>query len=838
MYNGIRIDNLSVFNVNITRLYIKLDKKLFLEAETIKINSNVTKSSSSSSLDEVLDVIPYIHTFFNTIIIDSIEYENEKAQLTYNDGDFYLNSSLLTLQTKIELTSKRKLILDINEMLLKDIDIALKGKLDADLKRNEYAFNGTYRLFDITGSAKLEIKNMILNYHINSNNFSSPQIIMDNLLKYVKLDDIAVNWIYGYTKAQNYKLLYLAGKIDLIKRDFYPKSINALVKADNVNVTFNPQVPHANIEEVRVKIENNQILFLLTNPTYQNINLTKANIMIYNLADSSVGIKIDLASNTHYNNAVNQIIKAYTKADIPIRQKSGETQANISIDVKFNNLNVNVTADIALKNANLQMGSTVMHASDANIHLNNSDIKFQDTRVQYGELFDISINGTLNASAKEMTADSFIHSLSVEAKNRSIVSISNTSMPFTLNILNNGINLYFNELLSNLTFADTNIFSFNRLDKLYPYSDIAKEYGIRAGHIVLKSKDFKQFGGYANIRGLKLPLSYNGTAMRRFAGTLEMTEDLFEITANNKKIKAIFKDNINITINSLDINIDTNSSELSSIPSIPINIAAQNSSIIFKPSNITILADKYDISSKNNTLALHLLYNNTPLDFQKNETSFYIVTENMKSEFLNSLANKEFFKKGNFDFYAKGESMDEFFGVLNLKEVRLKDFKILNNLIAFFNTIPSLATLSDPMYSTSGFPVKNGTIEFVKSGDYLYVQTLFLEGYSSDIKGDGYIDLKTNNVYLDLRIFIIKSLSGIIDKIPLVNYIILGDDGTIELRVSVRGTLDEPKVETNIMNDTIMSPFNMIRRVFELPSHLLDNSFLRTDDKPPSLDFN
>ncbi|MDR0666409.1 MAG: AsmA-like C-terminal domain-containing protein [Campylobacteraceae bacterium] len=820
MYNGIRIDNLSVFNVNMTGLYIKLDKKLFLKAETIKINSNVTKSSSSSSLDEALDVIPYIHTFFSTIIINNIEYDNEKVQLTYKDENFYLNSSLLTLQTKIELTSRRKLILDVEEAHLKDIDITLKGILNADLRRKEYAFDGTYRLFDITGSAKLEIKNMILSYHINSNDFSSPKIVINNLLKYVKLDDTALNWIYGYTKAENYKLLYFAGKIDLAKRDFYPKSINALVKADNVNVTFNPQVPNANVEEVRVKIENNQILFLLTNPTYQDVNLTKADITIYNLADESRGIKIDLASNTHYNNAVNQIIKAYTGADIPIRQKSGKTQANVSIDVKFADSQVNVTADISLENADLQTSGVLMHAPDANIFLNNSIIKFQDARVQYGELFDISINGTLDANAKEMTAVSFIHSLSAEAKNRSIVSISNISTPFTLNILDNGINLYFDELQSNLTFSDTNVFSFNALEKLYPYSDIAKEYGIKTGRIILRSKDFKRLAGYANIRGLNLPLSYNGAPMRRFAGTFEITEDSFEAKTNNQRFGVSFKDEVNLTINSLDINIDTNGSGVF-LASTPISITAQNSSLIFNPSNSVLLADSYNISLKDNNLSLHLLYNNTPLDFVKDENSFYIVTKNMKSEFLNPLANKEFFRKGSFDFYAKGENEDEFFGVLSLNETRLRDFKILNNLIAFFNTIPSLATLSDPMYSTSGFPVKNGTVEFIKSGDYLYVQTLFLEGYSSDIKGSGYIDLKTNGVYLDLRVFIIKSLSGIIDKIPLVNYIILGDEGTIEVRLSVRGTLDEPKIETNIINDALMSPFNMIKRVFELPSYLL-----------------
>ncbi|MDR1976260.1 MAG: AsmA-like C-terminal domain-containing protein [Campylobacteraceae bacterium] len=808
-----------MFDVKITGLYIKLDKKLFVEANIIKINTNVTKSSSSASLEDALEAIPYISTFFNTIIIDSIEYANEKVQLTYKDKNFYLNSSLLTLQTKIELVGRGKLVLDVEEILLKDIDMKLSGKIDANLRLDEYAFDGSFRLFDITGNAKLAVKDKILTYNINSDDFASPKIFMDNLLKYVKLNATIANWIYGYTKATNYKVLFFTGKVDLVKRNFYLKDLNALVEAKDVNVTFNPKVPAGHADEVRVKIEKNKIAFWIQNPTYQGSNLTKADVLIYDFIDGKSGIKIDLSSNAHYNGAINNIVKAYTGVDLPIRQTSGKTDANVSIDVKFGNISVNVAVDVALEDANLSVGNASIYTPHANMRLDNSIIKFIDTRAQYGKLFDISVNGTLNASAKEMIADSFIHSFSIKAENKSIVSISNISTPFTLKISENGTNLYLDELQSNLTFADTNVFRLNSINRLYPYSELAKEYGIKEGRITIRSKDFRRFRGHANIRALDVPLSHDGTPLTRFTGAFEVTEDSFEIAANDKKVNLLIKNGVNLTLNSYDININIGGN--ASAPSIPITVTAQNGSIIFKPSNITILADEYNISSKDGNISLNLAYKNTPLSFVKSEGYFNVFTKNMKSEFLNALANKEFFKKGSFDFYAKGESEDEFLGVLSLKDTRLKDFKILNNLIAFLNTIPSIATFSDPMYSTSGFPVKNGTIEFIKSKDYVYIQTLFLEGYSSDIKGSGYIDLKDNKIHMDLSIFIVKSLSNIIDKIPLVNYIILGNEGAIEVHLSVRGTPGNPKIETSLMNDTLLSPFNMIKRIFELPTYLL-----------------
>ncbi|MDR1613962.1 MAG: AsmA-like C-terminal domain-containing protein [Campylobacteraceae bacterium] len=822
MYNGIRIDNLSLFNVKITGLYIKLDKKLFVEADMIKIDDNVTKSSSSSSLNDVIDMIPYIHTFFNTIIVNDIEYKNEKVQLMYQDENFYVNSSLLTLKTKIYLQKRRNLLLDMEEMLLKDIDVGFSGKMNINLRRDEYAFNGSFRVFDITGEANLEVKDNMLSYHIASDDFASPKIFLENISKYINLNDTIKNWIYGYTKGSNYKILSLSGKIDLVSRNFYPKNISALVQIDDLNVTFNPNVPPAHVKEVRAKMENDKIAFLLSNPVYQGENLTKADILIYNLTQGKSGIKIDLAANAFYNDSINKIVKAYTNADIPIRQKSGKTDANVSIDVTFADAQANVRADIAIRDADININGVLMHTPYANLHLNNSIIEFKNTRLQYDKLFDISINGTLNASAKEMNADSFIHSILIDAANKSIVSISNISTPFDLNIIDNGITLYIHELESNLTFADTNIFRLDSISRFYPYSEIAQEYGIKNGRITIRSNDLKNFKGYANVRGLDLPLSSAGVPFTRFAGSFEITENSFDIASNNKRVALTLKDDINLTLNSLDINIDLNKTEDIKTSSMSIAVTAKNGSIIIIPSNITILADEYNFSFKEDNISLNLMYKNAFLNFTKDKEHFDLVAKDMRSEFLNALANKEFFKKGNFDFYAKGESEDEFLGVLNLKETRLKDFLVLSNVIAFLNTIPSLATLSDPMYSTSGFPIKNGTVEFIKSKDYLFIQTLFLEGYSSDIEGSGYVDLKTNNVYLDLRIFIIKSLSNIINKIPVVNYIILGDDGTIKLQLSVRGTLNEPKIETNLANDTLMSPFNMIKRVFELPSYLME----------------
>lgn len=62
-----------------------------------------------------------------------------------------------------------------------------------------------------------------------------------------------------------------------------------------------------------------------------------------------------------------------------------------------------------------------------------------------------------------------------------------------------------------------------------------------------------------------------------------------------------------------------------------------------------------------------------------------------------------------------------------------------------------------------------------------------------------------------------KSLSGIINKIPLVNYILLGKDGTISTAFKVDGTLENPQVHTQAVQDILLSPFNVLKRVVTSP---------------------
>jgi hypothetical protein len=827
LYKGIRIDDLSFLNMKVTGLYIKLDKKLFVEADNIKISSNVTKSNNSSlfDVDKILDILPPIYTLFDTIAINNIEYAGENAKITYNDDIFYVDSSKLILRTKLEIAQGRKLNLKIEQVLLKDFDIEISGLLYADIKRDEYSFNGLFRAFDVDGKLNFRITNDIAIYSISSNEFKSPKIILDNLRSKIKLNDVVANWIYGYTKAASYQVLSFDGIINLSTLDFYPKRINAQVLAKDMNVTFRKDVPPANVKNARIEIGNNKIVFLLDKAEYESKKVD-ASVVINNLLEGERNIAIDLYTNAYFDESINKILKSFTGVQLPIKQLGGNISSyvNINVGIKTLAVNASVTGKFILDNASISIANVDMFSPHAVIDLNNTMINITDARLVYDKIFDISANGTLNTSQKHMDANSFVHYTNIETKNNSIVSLGNISTPFTLDITSEGVKFGFKEFEANLTFGNKSIIALNSLRKLYPYSQLMQQYGIKRGRVDFETSDFTNINGNAHIYGLNLPLFANGSKVSSFKGAFGIQNNSLHANSNDKNIRFGLGESIRVALKNLDVLFDTNGSLKAANNdngSMPIYANILNGNIKIANSNITVLSENLSLHvGQNNSIQANLTYQNGEIELLKDKNYFTVYAADIKSEFVNALVNKEFFSGGVFSTTISGDSENEFSGIITIRNTKMKDFMTINNIIAFLNTIPALATLSDPKYSSTGFPVKSGIIEFSRIGDFIYIPTLFLEGYSSDIMGIGYIDLSSNEIYLDLRISTIKALSSIINIIPFLNFIVLGEDGKIDVHIYVKGTLDDPKVVTNIAQNTLMSPINIIKRVFQLPFYI------------------
>lgn len=150
---GISFDNLSLPNIKVSQLYIKLDKKLIVHIQELSVNKETQTDTSLKESAIVIKNFPLINQFFSEITIEKLTYANEEIKLLFQDNIFYLDSKNLSVNLKITPMDKLKIDIDIQEAHFKDLSLRLNGKASLNFQNELYNFEGDFETFGIKGIA-------------------------------------------------------------------------------------------------------------------------------------------------------------------------------------------------------------------------------------------------------------------------------------------------------------------------------------------------------------------------------------------------------------------------------------------------------------------------------------------------------------------------------------------------------------------------------------------------------------------------------------------------------------------------------------------------------------
>ena len=231
----------------------------------------------------------------------------------------------------------------------------------------------------------------------------------------------------------------------------------------------------------------------------------------------------------------------------------------------------------------------------------------------------------------------------------------------------------------------------------------------------------------------------------------------------------------------------------------------------------SMLYDTLEVQYYDKILTAQLVYDGAKAGLKFADDEFHIYGKNFNDKFMNKLFSLSKFDKGKLNFAINGK-IDNYDGVFFIKNTTIKEYKVLNNILAFINTVPSLITFSVPGYNRNGIFVKNAYIKFTSKNNNFTLNDIFLDSKELDILGRGNIDVSSDK--MDIILNLKTDLGSELSKIPLVGYIILGED-TISTTLSMKGKLDNPTIKSLIATDIIVAPLNIIKRTLLLPYDLL-----------------
>ena len=829
---GIKINDFEFYGVKLEQLYIKLDKKIIARAKQIRLPNFKKESKQKSSDERLLNLsksVDFIDTIFQEISLENVQIGDDfKLKILFLDDIFFVDSPYLNVDIKFQNEQQDGIdLFSVRNLSFKDFNVSISGEGSANFDKNDYKFEGNFTSHELHGKLNFALKDTFLTYKAYDVEAGSIKNFIDELDRRIELNSEVKNWIYGYIVADDYELKEINGKADLAKNNFYLNDLNATANTKNLLVKFEKGLPAVNVGEANITLKNSKLKFDLISPIYKGKKLDGSSVVINNIFDEkSANLELLIKTKSIYDEAINEILKAY-KIIVPVRQLSGKMDASLKILIKLDEKSLeNFDEKSVIANGEFKLSDAVLEIAGSKFNTKNALIKLINTTnlnidaTGFGlEFFKANAKADINLQKSTGEIKGVIESFDLKEKNDEILTFKNEPFNAFLDFSKAGETLLKIEPFGlDMSFGNESKITTKNSKFFIESSPVLKENGVYGfDELSIKSKDFTDLEIFAKEANFDLPfLDKNGSKYENDDLKILVSKAGVKVDSASKKLSLDIKEKV-ISVKTKDLNLLVLDDNKTSEQSTPLELLAKNGDIILRDLNKTLPFASFSAEKKGKSTSLNGLAQQGRVGYFNDEKSINLDATDISGEFINDLFGIKSFEGGKFRLKMLGENSKNFKAEVRFFDTFLKDYIFYQRLLSFLNSVPSLLSLKTPDFNDRGFTVKNGKILLTRNGDMIEFLAIEMIGTSADIGGRGTIDLKSKKINIDLELKLLKDASSIIDKIPLVNQIILGKDRSLSTVIAIRGTTDKPEYSTQILQDALLSPLKIIRNVIQAP---------------------
>ena len=819
--------------LSLDELYLK-DYKLFLQG-TLKINTqdqtldlvsafkydkiegNVSVEANQNDIKILLstkemDDIKFLKRLFRIDdVAEAWMYDNIKGKIT-------LNNLFVKLDAKTFMPDEKSIKGDLSiknakVMFHKNLPKAKSKKIDIVFSKGDlhiYLNKATYLDKKIYGSSVI-IENLSNKKGLVKVNIKANTLLDKDILDITKAFNVNIPIIQtsGLTKADvTINVSYDAkipidiqgvfeihdAKMNLQGFKFFAKK--ALVLLDNHILK---------IQDAQVKVDS-----LLEAQLNLDINLRKlsasGNTVLKYLKIQ--GEEKDLLSLKNKKSSITVDFKNKTK--ISFRELKTDIILNKRTHILLHDLSLFKNDSFLLKDLNIKAGNLSLYMK------NEKDINFEAflkgidlPLINEGEkIKDLTVKGRYKNDDLSLTA--LNNKIKIFQKSKQTMEISLKDMDFLI-YGQNGNNP------SNIDFF---------LDNINLYINKDSFYNLNTMKVSLK-KDKILFTGL--VSNLDIPLFNKGKKIVDLEIQGEYANNDFSFITKDKtiKLKILDNDNMFLDIKNLDVYYDDKKNNKSIFTSI--TLKAENSNILLG-NNKKVLSKRFKILQKEEEFTFNSYYEKSSIYYKKSKNNKVIVKAiNLNDTFINAFLDKDIVKGGIFDISASG-TPSQLKGHATIQNTSIKNMAAINNLIILVNASPGLINpllaipsvlelVTQKGFDVQGYKIVEGDIDFTYdiNKEVLNMTKVFTKGNSVDFDGEVRMDFKKDEIKGEMDVIFMKSYSLLIKHIPLINYIFLGDEKRVDTRVSLKGKISDPIIDSNLAQNSLAAPFNVIKRIITLP---------------------
>ena len=552
---------------------------------------------------------------------------------------------------------------------------------------------------------------------------------------------------------------------------------------------FEPKLPPLLAKNLHLKYAYNDIVLKFIKPSLSNIPLNGSSALIENIiSENKTILKLDLKIKTLIQKELLDILKFYG-VDLPIYQISGENNIDAKLEIPFNKNKVKV--------------STMISSSNTKIAIDGKSILF--------DMLDVKLKDNIIKTKADINDNNY--SLSISNQTNLNENIST------------GIVKVNHLIYKDIVEVKDEKISYN-ID--YNSDIIVKVDDYRLTYILSKSK-----------HNIKID---NLNKLLKFIQLVDINSSkqstLTAHSSNNFKTAHININNLHLSVNSNDDealdNNTTSSLENILLPELYCNlfsgsVSIKNKDFQYDTLNINLKDSIVNATYKKDQSVVSSIIN-------VNSKKVIINSHKITDKFVNKLLKKEILNNGYLSLFING-TLDELNGKIKFHTTTIQNVIILNNLITFINTtpaiinpilaLPTLFRLGETNFDLQGYYIESGWLDFNYNlkNKLLKVNDLYTNSKMMDFKVKGQVDFNTKTLKTKVDVIFMKDHSKFLNNIPLVGYIITGEDGNFVTQVDIYGSIDSPQFETHTVKNASEGMVNAIKRTITLPNRFFNAIF-------------
>ena len=402
LQNGLYIDNISIPNVNVKQLYIKWNEKVVISVKEISIDnkqSNTQTEINYKDIDNYLKSLSLAGTWFESIAIGKIKFNDVTASFKYKDGqrgfivasspDLYINSSLYFESEFLNMDIiefkdfKRKINLN-GSIFFNSKDIELSAFVNININNDLDA-----KVLLHTNEERLEYK-LIANKDIKD---------ITHLINIANLPKEARYWALDAIEMSNATIDSASGFIVFDKLDEAYKNIHIKATVNKMNYTYDKQLDSIHTQKTLLEFKDG-ILYIYPKKAYSYWMYLDKSWLKIDFSKKEEILTLHLLFDGKINKSMLKILNRY-KIKLPFLQKEGKVATNLTIVVNLITLNVDAKGDFFTKKANVDYIGLNIDIFDAYIKLNNHDVQIKNMKAQYKDIATAKVDVKFNAKTSK-----------------------------------------------------------------------------------------------------------------------------------------------------------------------------------------------------------------------------------------------------------------------------------------------------------------------------------------------------------------------------------------------------------------------------------------------------